>query len=129
LALARYVQFRPLHVVAIFAALAMLGMVLAAQALAYNGEFCYGYYLDKSNNYGCTSSYVTHVRRAVSHDAGHGYNGIYPGTGPAYITNTCYSNGCTNDTGYYCEDVNGYGQYQEYAGGLKAGYGYGYLYP
>lgn len=127
--LARFVHCRPFHVVSLFALLVALGMALASQALAYNGSFCYHYYLDRSNNYGCRSSFVTHVRRAVAHDAGHGYVGLYPSSGPAYVSNYCYSNGCTADTGYYYQDVNAYGQYQESGGGIKAGYGYGWLYP
>lgn len=128
--LARYLHSRPFRVVLLLAALVTLGMVVASQALAYNGEFCYRYYLDKSNNYGCTSNYVTHVRRAIAHDAGHGYVGLYPPSpGPAYVSNYCYSDGCTADSGYYYQDVNGYGAYQESAGGIKAGYGYGWLYP
>ena len=109
---------------------AALGLVLVSQAFAYNGEYCYHIWLDGSNGWGCSSNRVTHVRRAVGHDAGHGYVGLYPtGGGPAYITGGCPSNGCTADTGYYTNDVNAVGVLQEYAAGEKAGYGYGWMYP
>jgi hypothetical protein len=106
-----------------------LVLVLVSQAFAYNGEYCYNIWLDSSNGWGCLSNPVTHVRRARGHDAGHGYVGLYPPVGPAYITNACPANGCTADTGYYQKDVNATGALQMYATGEKAGYGYGWMYP
>lgn len=105
-------------------------MVLASQALAYNGEFCYGYYLSKSNNYSCQSSTETHVRRAIGHSGGAGDIGLYPpGGGPAYVDGYCYSDGCTADTGYYSSDVTAFAVYRELPGASVASDMYGWMYP
>lgn len=121
---------RPRWFAALFGALLVTGCVFASQAFAYSGEFCYGYDLSSANGYGCKSSTVKTIRRAIAHEQGYGYVALYKtGFDPALLDNYCYSDGCGQDTGYYSSDVDGFATYQEIAGGLKNGNAYGWLYP
>lgn len=113
------------------AAVASLAL-LVPSANAYDGEFCYGIYLNV--NKGCDSNQESNLRRAIGHGADYTLVMVF-GDGPGgnfhQASDQCYSDGCGADTGYLPVDVTGNGSIENSGDPCNCGggYYYGWLYP
>jgi hypothetical protein len=104
-------------------ALVMLGSMMAATALAYEGPFCTHVKLGSGGS--CKSSTVSSIRRAVGRSEG-GSTEIVVANQYGESTNRCREISCEVGTGYL-KSGTGWGEVVNI--GAVAHYYYGYLYP
>ena len=97
----------------------------ASRALAYEGIFCYGISLGPEAS--CTSSSVSHIRRAIG-EAPESDTEVQISTNIGFKSGSCSSEGCTADTGYLSADGTGTGKIHNNTVNRRSFY-YGYLYP
>jgi len=124
-------SMRRRHVILMLTSAAVAAMVsvlvIVSAAYAYNGSFCYGKHLAVYAS--CTSVSRTHIRRAIAH--GRDYTFVEIEGGTRRNTSSCYTDGCTADTGYLPSDVNGNAGVTNAGDPCDCGGGtyYGWLYP